>query len=135
MKETFVFTTDDLRRLFIEYNEHYFGGSLQTPRFRLVRWFGGIYAGYRRDNDGHPLITFCDAKKVGWTEEFFKTTLLHEMIHQYLDKCRILFIDNCFHLLAWNIVRLYLQVRYGLKIWAWPPKKKKRPKKLSRSAV
>ena len=125
----FVFTTEDLRRLFIEYNERYFGGRLQTPRFRLIREFGGIYAGYRRDNDGCPLITFCYAKKVGWTEDLFKETLLHEMIHQYLDKYWILFFDNCFHLLFWQVVRIHLQVRYGLKIWTWPPKKKKRTKK------
>ena len=72
--DTFLFTTEDLRRLFIEYNERYFGGRLQTPRFRLIREFGGIYAGYRRDNDGHPPLHRCAP-----------------MIHLY---CRLVVISN-----------------------------------------
>ena len=122
-------TIKDLEERFIEYNQLYFNGKLKMPKFYINRWFCGIYGSYGHDKDGSPLISIRNNKGAKITEEELKDTLIHEMLHYYMDKNWFLRIDSACHLLCWQLVRIYMNLKYGLHITTYPKKRKKRPMK------
>ena len=42
------------------------------------------------------------------------------MMHYYMDRGWFLDFDSSLHLLCWQALRLYLNLRYGLHITTWP---------------
>lgn len=122
-------TIEDLQRRFTEYNRLYFNGKLQMPHFRINKWSCGIYGSYRYDKDGSPLISIRHNKTTNNNEEELKHTLIHEMLHYYMDRNWFLDLDSAAHLLCWQVMRIYINLKYGLHIKTYAPKTKKQPKK------
>ena len=80
-----------------EYNQMYFGGRLSMPDFKFInakRPFGRFRADKKTSEIG------ISAYRKGWSEEFLKDTLIHEMIHQCVYEC-----------MRWRLKR-----KYGLNI-------------------
>lgn len=117
-------TIEDLQKQFTEYNELYFQGKLKMPKFYINRWFCGIFGSYRRGTDGSPLISIHNNKGVHLTKEELKNTLIHEMLHYYMDKNWFLYLDSSAHLICWQLMRIYLNCRYHLHITTYPTRKK-----------
>ncbi len=72
-------TLDYLVKYFHIYNEKYFNSILPLPRFSFTkgrRYLGFYYSEWR----GISISLAWDAP-----DEFFQNTLIHEMIHYYLD--------------------------------------------------
>ena len=110
-------TIDDLKKRFNEYNKLYFKGKLKEPKFKLGTWsYGSIKGSYRKTKDGQPLISIRNTKKLKWTDDKLKQVLIHEMLHYYMDKNWFLDFDSGAHLLIWQMLRIYLNLRYGLHI-------------------
>lgn len=128
-----VITIEDLQRRFAEYNRLYFRGRLSTPTFVIGKWsYGGIYGSYRHDKSGGPLISIRDTKSLRWNEEKLRNTLVHEMLHQYMDRGWFLDLDSSLHLLCWQTLRLWLNLRYGLHIHTWGEGKERKSRKKTR---
>ena len=118
-------TVEDLQRRFSEYNSLYFNGKLKMPVFKIGTWsYGSIQGSYRHTKDGKPLISIRDTKSLGWTDEKLKNALVHEMLHYYMDRNWFLDFDSGAHLLCWQCMRIYMNLRYGLHITTWPSKSK-----------
>ena len=118
-----VITVEDLQNRFVEYNSLYFHNRLKMPRFKIGHWsYGSIHGSYRYTKKAEPLISIRDTKSLGWTDEKLKNILVHEMLHYYMDRNRFLNFDSSAHLLIWQCLRIYMNLRYGLKITTYPPK-------------
>lgn len=117
-------TVELLQELFAEYNRLYFHNKLTPPAFKLGSWsYGSIEGSYRRTKEGAPLISIRNTKKLKWTPERLKDVLIHEMLHYYMDRNWFLDFDSGLHLLCWQTMRLYLNLRYGLHITTYPPRR------------
>lgn len=117
-------TIEGLKSRFIEYNRLYFHNSLKMPVFAIGHWsYGSIHGSYRYTKKGEPLISIRDTKSLRWTDEKLKNILIHEMLHYYMDRNWLLNIDSSAHLLIWQCLRIYLNLRYGLRITTYPPKR------------
>lgn len=100
-----------------KYNKMYFGGRLSAPEFGFFarkRQFG-------RFMRGKTVEIGISAYRKGWSEEFLKDVLIHEMIHQYVYECML----GCrysliHHGLQFYYVRWRLKRRYGLHISGGP---------------
>ena len=83
LKFSMDITIEFLKAKHAEYNKKYFGGKLKTPKFVLFKSkrLLGMYAPYR---NSIKITTYykLDEKK-------YCTTLLHEMIHQYIYESKI----------------------------------------------
>ena len=116
-------TVEDLQRRFAEYNRLYFGGRLETPRIVVGRWSCGIYGSFRCDKDGRPLISIRGTKALGWTDDKLRRVLVHEMIHQLMENWGLLMrIDSAAHLIVWQSIRIWMNLRWGLHIHTWGEK-------------
>ena len=119
-------TIEDLQNRFAEYNRLYFHGSLKMPRFKIGKWsYGSIHGSYRHTREGEPLISIRDTKSLKWTDAKLKNVLIHEMMHYYMDRNWFLDFDSGLHLLCWQTLRIYMNLRYGLHITTWPRKTEK----------
>ncbi|WP_370015672.1 SprT-like domain-containing protein [Muribaculum intestinale] len=107
-------TKSELKRMHSEYNQMYFGGRLSMPDFKFInakRPFGRFRADKKTSEIG------ISAYRKGWSEEFLKDTLIHEMIHQYVYEC----MSGCRyslvqHGLQFHFMRCRLKRKYGLNI-------------------
>ena len=118
-------TIDDLQKRFIEYNRLYFHNRLKMPMFKIGTWsYGSIEGSYRHDKEGNPMISIRDTISLMWTDERLKNTLIHEMLHYYMDRNWSLDFDSGAHLLCWQTLRIYMNLKYGLHITTWPQKHK-----------
>lgn len=113
-----LLTKSELKRMHSEYNQMYFGGRLSLSDFKYInakRPFGRFRADKKTSEIG--ISTY----RKGWSEEFLKDTLIHEMIHQYVYECmwgcRYSLIH---HGLQFYYVRWRLKRRYGLHISGGP---------------
>ena len=75
-------TKEYIKEKFDEYNELYFGGVLSPCKITLHKR-KGIFGNYNILSGGVPRISI--AEYVYWTEETLKLTLIHEMVHHYVE--------------------------------------------------
>ena len=114
-------TIEDLQNRFAEYNRLYFHSSMKMPKLKIGKWsYGSIHGSYRYTRKGEPLISIRDTKSLKWTDAKLKNVLIHEMMHYYMDRNWFLDFDSSFHLLCWQTLRIYMNLRYGLHISTWP---------------
>lgn len=75
-------TKEFLKYKFKEYNEKYFNGILENCRYSVIplKSIGTYVYDDRKKIPGHIYLT----SKIDWNDDFFKETLLHEMIHHYI---------------------------------------------------
>ena len=110
-------TRNLLKRRFAEYNSMYFDGKLSTPRFYFLMSKRPYGRCVHNKINGEKTVDIWMSKRVDWTEDFFKETLIHEMIHQYdyenFSCCKYSFIQ---HGLFFQYMRWKLYKKYGLKI-------------------
>lgn len=125
-----VITVEDLQRRFAEYNAAYFNGKLRTPKLVVGRWSCGIYGSFRHDKDGGPLISIRKSKSLGWTDDKLRRVLVHEMIHQLMEGWGpVMRIDSAAHLLVWQCIRIWMNLRWGLHIHTWGEKDRRDSRK------
>ena len=116
MKENGL-TKSDLKRMHSEYNQMYFGGKLSMPDFV----FFARKLPFGRFTRGKSVQIGISAYRKGWSEDFLKDVLIHEMIYQYVYECML----GCrysliHHGLQFYYVRWRLKRRYGLQISGGP---------------
>ena len=70
-----------LTKYFYIYNKKYFYSKLPLPIFKLHRPIR--YLGYYKNDGGNHIISICES--YDGEERFFENTLIHEMIHYYLN--------------------------------------------------
>ena len=107
---------EDLERWFNEYNEMYFD-SLLSPCELIVKT--------RHDNTLAEYVynkKRCKiriARNVYWTDEKLKLTLIHEMVHHYVQE--VLKVNSNFfsHGRVFRKVSRMLRKKYGLRVNLW----------------
>ena len=106
-------TKEYLKEKFDEYNELYFGGVL-SPCKMTLRKDRGTFGNYNTLRGNIPRISI--AQYVYWTEETLKLTLIHEMVHHYVDTVirPKHFVFPHGHLFR-KVCRM-LKKKYGLKV-------------------
>ena len=117
-------TKDLIKEKYEEYNKLYFGGKLGKCVFGLLpktQPYLGRFV-HREDLKGKAYGEIKIGTCIRWTEEMFKGTLIHEMVHMYnyfVDGpiCYSIFLNGLFHhgfffkRQCWRLKR-----KYGLDI-------------------
>lgn len=117
MESRGTLTKSDLKRMHSEYNQMYFGGKLSMPDFV----FFARKLPFGRFTRGKSVQIGISAYRKGWSEDFLKDVLIHEMIHQYVYECMWGTRYALFqHGLQFYFVRWRLRRRYGLRISGGP---------------
>lgn len=105
-----------LHEMFAEYNQQYFGGRLTRPNIYFLmsgRTPGRYVCG---SHDGSKASEIWVSKRID-NEDLLKTTIIHEMAHQYAfevlkgSKYRLLK-----HGLRFHLIRLYLKYKFNIMI-------------------
>ena len=73
-------TKEMIAEKFVECNDKYFDGKLETPDFRLLRNRDGLFGKFKVCKK--PII--CVNASADWSEEDFDDIVVHEMIHYYI---------------------------------------------------
>ena len=83
-----------VKEKFKEYNDLYFNGELKMPKITLIDGTkyagqfvykkGGLYA-KPQDKDKLRYTEIQIAENIIWTEKSFRSVLVHEMIHYYIQ--------------------------------------------------
>ena len=113
-------TKEAIKDQYDRYNAAYFGGELPKCRFYLIREKAGPFGRYTRliGRNGKMEGRIWISKQVRWNEEALQETIVHEMIHHYLQAVKGkrggLFGHN------WRFRRecRKMKKRYGLEIHA-----------------
>ena len=78
-------TKKDIRIRFDEYNTLYFGGVLPPCVYHLMTLKNTPLGRYCCDTkNGKKVYTIWISKRIDWTEEDLRDTIVHEMIHHYI---------------------------------------------------
>ena len=104
--------------MFWECNDKYFGHSLPTPKFGLMKKLNLLarFEYYPGKRGKHPIkrqrIMFSEY--YDFDEETFRNMMVHEMIHYYIAWNRIK--DNRFHGKEFMKMANEMKAKYGLNI-------------------
>ncbi len=76
----------EIEKRFAEYNALYFENKLPPCPIKPLIGQGLLaYGEYFSKNRGGPMIRINISRKLQWTDENLKDTIIHEMLHYYID--------------------------------------------------
>ncbi len=76
----------EIEKRFAEYNALYFENKLPPCPIKPLIGQGLLaYGEYFSKRRGGPMIRININRQLRWTEEDFKETIIHEMLHYYID--------------------------------------------------